>query len=83
MPHPATIRTYAERAELHTNPTAKRLLGIMERKRSNLCVSVDVSTTAEALQVIRRVGASVCMVKVSASLFSWERGVRFRRAVGD
>jgi hypothetical protein len=38
----------------------------MERKRSNLAVSVDVTTAAEVLEVVRRVGKSVCMVKVSA-----------------
>jgi hypothetical protein len=64
MPHPATHKTYGSRAELHSNPTAKRLLEIMQRKKSNLCVSVDVTTTAEVLEIVRRVGPSVCMVKV-------------------
>lgn len=36
----------------------------MDRKRTNLCVSVDVTKAAEVLEVVRRVGASVCMVKV-------------------
>lgn len=62
---PCTLKTYASRAESHSNPTAKRLLGIMERKKSNLCVSVDVTTCEEVLEVVRRVGKSVCMVKVS------------------
>lgn len=59
-----TTQTYAARAANHVNPTAKRLLEIMERKQSNLCVSVDVNTAKEALEVVRRVGKSVCMVKV-------------------
>ena len=58
-------KTYASRVELHTNPTAKKILETMERKKSNLCVSVDVTKAEEALEVIRRVGQSVCMVKVS------------------
>lgn len=36
----------------------------MERKQSNLCVSVDVTQAEDALEVVRRVGQSVCMVKV-------------------
>lgn len=63
-PHPTTLKTYASRASLHPNPTARRLLGIMERKRSNLCVSVDVTTCSEALDIVKTVGGSVCMVKV-------------------
>lgn len=62
-----TTQTYAQRAAKHVNPTAKRLLAIMERKQSNLCVSVDVTTAQEALEVVRRVGKSVCMVKVRYS----------------
>ena len=62
--HPTTLKTYASRASLHPNPTAKRTLETVERKKSNLCVSVDMTTAAEALEVVRRVGASVCMVKV-------------------
>lgn len=30
----------------------------------NLCVSVDVIKVVEVLEVVRRVGVSVCMVKV-------------------
>lgn len=61
-------QTYTERIPHHSNPTARSLLELMERKKTNLCVSVDVTTAAEALEVVRRVGASVCMVKVRESL---------------
>jgi hypothetical protein len=37
----------------------------MDRKKTNLCVSVDVTTTKEVLEIVRAVGDSVCMVKVS------------------
>lgn len=73
MPHPTTLKSYGSRAEKHTNPTAKRLLEIMERKKTNLCVSVDVTTAAEALEVVRRVGHSVCMVKVCAACIPADR----------
>lgn len=64
MPHPTTLKTYASRITLHTNPTAQRILTIMDRKRTNLCVSVDVTKADEVLEIVRMVGESVCMVKV-------------------
>jgi orotidine-5'-phosphate decarboxylase len=65
MPHPTTLKTYGARAAAHPNPTARRLLETMERKKTNLCVSVDVTKSADVLEVVRRVAPSVCMVKVS------------------
>lgn len=44
---------------------AKRLLELMDRKKTNLCVSVDVTTTAEVLEIVKAAGPSICMVKVS------------------
>ena len=64
MPQAVTLKTYGARAVLHPNPTAKRLLEIMERKKTNLCVSIDVTTTKEVLEIVRRVGSSICMIKV-------------------
>lgn len=37
----------------------------MDRKRTNLCVSVDVTRADEVLGIVKMVGASVCMVKVN------------------
>lgn len=55
--------TYAQRSALHANPAAKQLLGIMERKKTNLCVSVDVTKKASLLAIVDAVGSSVCLVK--------------------
>jgi hypothetical protein len=65
MVHSVTTKTYAERASSQANPAAKRLLQLMDRKQTNLCVSVDVTTTKEVLEIVKAVGPSVCMVKVS------------------
>lgn len=56
--------SYAARAARHANPAAKALLETMERKQSNLCVSVDVSDKEEFLRIIDATGPSVCLVKV-------------------
>lgn len=55
--------TYIQRAEKHPSPVAQRLLRLMEEKKSNLCASVDVSTTAEFLGLIDKLGPYICLVK--------------------
>ncbi|KAK1923375.1 putative orotidine-5'-phosphate decarboxylase [Papiliotrema laurentii] len=80
--HPTTTKTYEQRAALHPNPTARRILETMVRKRSNLCVSVDVTTAKDALEVVKRVGKSVCMVKTHCDIiddFSFEFTEEFVR----
>ncbi|KAH9899936.1 Orotidine 5'-phosphate decarboxylase [Cubamyces lactineus] len=56
-------QTYSQRAANHTNPAAKALLETIERKRSNLCVSVDVTKKADFLRIIDVVGPYICLVK--------------------
>ncbi|KZO98011.1 orotidine-5'-monophosphate decarboxylase [Calocera viscosa TUFC12733] len=60
---PPHSQTYSSRLSNHTNPAARALLQCIERKRSNLCVSVDVSTKARFLEVVDAVGPSVCLIK--------------------
>ena len=57
------MATYEARAERHTNPTAKSLLATIARKQTNLCVSVDVTTKRELLEVVAAVAPFVCLVK--------------------
>jgi len=40
---------------------------LMDRKQTNLCVSVDVTTTQEVLEIVKAIGPKVCMVKVSVN----------------
>ncbi|KAJ7904638.1 humps family-domain-containing protein [Mycena olivaceomarginata] len=56
-------RTYAQRALHHKNPAAKLLLETIERKQSNLAVSVDVASAKDFLAIIDVVGPFVCLVK--------------------
>jgi orotidine-5'-phosphate decarboxylase len=67
MSRPAYLRTYGDRAENATNPTAKLLLQTMERKKTNLAVSVDVSASIDFLSIIEAVGPYVCLIKASVS----------------
>lgn len=64
----AHLQTYAQRAEKHANPAAKALLETIERKSSNLCVSVDVTKKADFLRIIDIVGPYVCLVKTHVDI---------------
>uniref|UniRef100_A0A7R9Y492 Uridine 5'-monophosphate synthase n=1 Tax=Prasinoderma coloniale TaxID=156133 RepID=A0A7R9Y492_9VIRI len=56
-------RTYGERAQLAQNASARRLLELMERKKTNLSVAADVGTCAEVLRIARAVGEHICVLK--------------------
>jgi orotidine-5'-phosphate decarboxylase len=56
-------KSYGHRALEQKNPAAKLLLETMERKKSNLAVSVDVTRTKDFLAIIDVVGPFVCLIK--------------------
>ncbi|KAI0463901.1 orotidine 5'-phosphate decarboxylase [Komagataella kurtzmanii] len=56
-------RSYAERANTHQSPVARRLFALMEQKQSNLCASVDVRTTKELLELLDKLGPFICLAK--------------------
>lgn len=60
--------TYEKRAKLAKNGIAKRLFGIMATKKTNLCLSVDMTSTTEILDLIEKVGEHVCMVKTHVDI---------------
>ncbi|XP_056409414.1 uridine 5'-monophosphate synthase-like [Hyla sarda] len=61
--------SYSARAALpDTHPMAKRLLLLMEKKESNLCVSADVTDSAELLRLAAELGPSICMLKTHVDI---------------
>jgi hypothetical protein len=61
----AYLNTYADRAKKQINPAARDLLEAVERKQSNLCVSVDVTSSKDFLSIIDAVGPYVSLIKAS------------------
>ncbi|KAF7301778.1 Orotidine 5'-phosphate decarboxylase [Mycena indigotica] len=61
-------RTYGDRAKVHKNPAARLLLETIERKQSNLAVSVDVVSAKDFLNIIDVVGPFVCLVKTHVDI---------------
>jgi orotidine-5'-phosphate decarboxylase len=61
--HDTRKRSYGHRALQQKNSAAKLLLETMERKKTNLAVSVDVTKTEDFLAIIDVVGPYVCLIK--------------------
>lgn len=58
------------------NPVTSLLFRIMEEKKTNVCVAIDVSTSEEVLELVRMIGPHVCAVKLHVDIiedFSFER----------
>ncbi|KAJ4478251.1 orotidine-5'-monophosphate decarboxylase [Lentinula aciculospora] len=61
-------QTYGQRIHNHNNPAAKLLLETMERKKTNLAVSVDVTKSKDFLAIIDAVGPFVCLIKTHVDI---------------
>ncbi|KAK5110437.1 hypothetical protein LTR62_005788 [Meristemomyces frigidus] len=67
--HPTLYQTYGERSEQPSlTPLAAYLLRLIHLKRTNLCVSADVNTTADLLRLAEEVGEHICVLKTHADI---------------
>ena len=67
--HQTYFLTYQERSQLpHTSVLAAYLLRLIATKKTNLCVSADVTSTSELLQLADEVGDEICMLKTHADI---------------
>ncbi|PLX28907.1 hypothetical protein C0581_00580 [Candidatus Parcubacteria bacterium] len=55
--------TYGARVGQCSNPTAKKLLSIMEEKKTNLAIAADVTTKKELLEIADKLGSEICVLK--------------------
>jgi orotidine-5'-phosphate decarboxylase len=71
-------QTYSQRAQSHPAPLAARLFRLMDAKQSNLCASVDVTTTKQFLELVDTLGPYICLVKTHIDIiedFSYEHTI--------
>ncbi|KZF26069.1 Orotidine 5'-phosphate decarboxylase [Xylona heveae TC161] len=63
--------SFSKRANLpNTHPLAAFLLHLIVIKRTNLCLSADVTTTSALLNIAEEVGDSICMLKTHVDIIS-------------
>jgi orotidine 5'-phosphate decarboxylase subfamily 1 len=55
--------SYSERAKLTNNKTAKKLFLLMDDKKTNLSIAVDVITKEELLNITENLGPEICVLK--------------------
>lgn len=85
-PHFSLTSPFSSRASLSsTPPLASYLFHLMSLKRSNLCLSADVTTTSELLAIAEEVGDSICLLKTHADIISdfSERTVRLLKEIAE
>lgn len=56
-------QTYSERAKNISNACAKRLLELMDRKKTNLSVAADVTKKADLIRITNILGPYICVLK--------------------
>src|SRR5271169_516681 len=73
LSHHITKSSFSERAKNATHPLSSYLLRLMTLKSSNLCLSADVLTTSQLLQLADTVGPSIVVLKTHYDLISnWD-----------
>jgi len=60
--------SYSARKDLVKNTVAKRILDIMETKKTNLAFSADITNCSELLKMVDLVGPHCCMVKTHVDI---------------
>ncbi|KCV70152.1 orotidine 5'-phosphate decarboxylase [Fonticula alba] len=66
--HHRRTLTLEQRAARCPNPAGRRLLEIISRKRTNLCISLDMTDSAEILSTARLVAPYVCLFKTHVDI---------------
>lgn len=54
---------YYQRAELCSNPTAAKLLKLMEEKKTNLAIAADITSKAKLIKIAEELGPEICVLK--------------------
>ena len=60
---PTLKKTYAQRSIDCAHPLAKKLFLLMENKKSNLCLSADVTRAEQLLELAEKIGPEICLLK--------------------
>jgi len=65
-----TTKTFADRAKMSKNSVTIKLMSIIETKKTNLCLSADVESAFELLELAESLGPYICCIKTHADALS-------------
>lgn len=69
--HLTWSRSYSDRAaDAAISPLASYLLRLLAIKKTNLCLSADVETSAELLALAEQVGDCICILKTHCDIIT-------------
>lgn len=60
--------SYQTRAGFCQNPTAKKLLALMEKKQTNLSVAADLTSSRDLLELADAIGPEICVFKTHVDI---------------
>lgn len=69
-PKQSCTLSYGKRAQHMENNVGRSLLTLMEKKKTNLAVAADVTTTEELINLANAVGPHICLLKTHADIIS-------------
>ncbi|XP_054716664.1 uncharacterized protein LOC129226096 [Uloborus diversus] len=61
-------KPFGERAKHCNNPVLKKLFGIINKKKSNLCVAVDIVDCQQVLELAKLLGPHICVLKTHVDI---------------
>jgi uridine monophosphate synthetase len=61
-------KSFIERSKLTKNAIAKKLFEIMDEKKSNLALSIDVTKKQEVLEIVEKCGNEICLLKTHVDI---------------
>jgi orotidine 5'-phosphate decarboxylase subfamily 1 len=62
--------SYLERAVHYPNALGQRLLLLMQEKQSNLAIAADVTRTQDLLDIAKKLGPEICMLKTHVDILT-------------
>ena len=60
--------SYSQRVQFSTNPTGRKLLQLMDEKKTNLAVNIDVTRKEELLSLVECLAPYICVLKTHIDL---------------
>ncbi|OTF82635.1 Phosphoribosyl transferase domain containing protein [Euroglyphus maynei] len=80
--HSSSWKSYEDRSRLCKNPLGRRLFELMAKKRSNLCVSADLTDCQSILKLADQAGPHIVMLKTHVDIID-DFNMDFARRLRD